>query len=87
MEEEIRLYYLSLAAVSQYVYEGLLSILCLGIVVLLVFKGKDGFIGISKLVLIEYVFLIYCLIVWTAKPILEVLVSPVGLTCAVLSLC
>jgi len=70
VEEEIRLYYLSLAAVPQYVYEGLLSILCLGIVVLLVFKGKDGFIGISKLVLIEYVFLIYCLIV-LIRPIID----------------
>lgn len=43
------------------VYEGLLSVFCLGIVIIVAFLGwKRGWGKIAGLLLVEYVFLIYC---------------------------
>lgn len=43
------------------VYEGLLSVLCLGVVVIIVCYGlKRGWRKIAGLILAEYVFVIYC---------------------------
>lgn len=48
-------------AVPAYVYEGLLSIFCLGAVVFITIKGFGKGLRLSALLLaIEYVFLIYC---------------------------
>jgi len=45
----------------QEVYEGLLSVFCLGVVLFMVFKGvRTGFKWSSVLLLIEYVFLVFC---------------------------
>lgn len=46
--------------VPDYVYEGLLSVFCIGAVLLLTWKGKKALQGIAKLLLSEYAFLIYC---------------------------
>ena len=43
------------------VYEGLLSILCLGVVIIIACYGfKLGWRGIVGLLLVEYIFFIYC---------------------------
>ena len=61
MKEELSLYLESLTNVNpQYVYEGLLSVFCIGFVLLFVFKKKIVWRGITGLLLIEYIFLIYC---------------------------
>lgn len=62
MQEEFRLYIISLYKdIPQEVYEGLLSVSCLGVVLLIAFKGlRTGFSWSSVLLLIEYVFLIFC---------------------------
>ena len=46
--------------VPLYVYEGLLSVFCIGTALLLAFKGKKAWRGVARLLLVEYVFLIYC---------------------------
>lgn len=62
MKEEIRQYVVSLYHdVPTEVYEGLLSFLCLGVVVIIACYGlKRGWRKIAGLILAEYVFLIYC---------------------------
>lgn len=61
MVEELRYYVVSLIEdVPYYVYEGLLSVFCIGVVLLLTWKGKKTWHDIVKLLLTEYVFLIYC---------------------------
>lgn len=55
--------YLSLLyeRIPEYIYEGGLSLFILGTVLILVFEGfRKGWRQIAKLLLIEYVFLIYC---------------------------
>ena len=48
-------------ATPYYFYEGLASIFCLGLVVFIAWKGfKTGFRYAGALLLIEYVFLIFC---------------------------
>lgn len=49
--------------IPQYVYEGLLAVLCIGAVSLLVCKGINSARGISKMLLIEYIFIVYCMTV------------------------
>jgi len=45
----------------QEVYEGLLSVFCLGVVLFIAFKGvRTGFRWSSVLLLIEYIFLLFC---------------------------
>ena len=61
VNEELKDYIISLIEdVPNYVYEGLLSVFCVGAVLLLTWKGKKALQGIAKLLLSEYVFLIYC---------------------------
>lgn len=61
MSEELKSYIILLIDdVPHYVYEGLLSVFCVGAVLLLTWKGKKALQGIAKLLLVEYVFLIYC---------------------------
>ena len=59
--EELKTYLASLIdGVPLYVYEGLLSVFCIGTALLLAFKGKKAWRGVAKLLLVEYAFLIYC---------------------------
>ena len=62
MQEEFRLYIISLYKdIPPEVYEGLLSVFCLGVVLFMVFKGvRTGFKWSSVLLLIEYIFLLFC---------------------------
>ena len=62
MGEEFRLYIISLYQdIPQEVYEGLLSIFCLGVVSFLGWKGfKKGLRYSAVLLLIEYIFLLFC---------------------------
>lgn len=62
MKEQIAEYIISLYRdIPMAVYEGLLSVLCFGTVVIIVCYGlKRGWRGIAGLLLVEYIFLIYC---------------------------
>lgn len=61
MKEEFKAYILMLInSIPQGVYEGMLSILCIGVVVFLAWKGKNAGRYIARLALLEYIFLIYC---------------------------
>lgn len=61
MKEEFRSYILTLInGIPQSVYDGALSILCIGIVVFLVWKGKKAGSYIERLAFLEYTFLTYC---------------------------
>ena len=62
MQDEFEQYIISLYKdIPQEVYEGLLSVFCLGVVLFVAFKGlRTGFRWSSVLLLIEYVFLIFC---------------------------
>ena len=62
MQEEFRLYIISLYKdIPPEVYEDLLSVFCLGVVLFMVFKGvRTGFKWSSVLLLIEYIFLLFC---------------------------
>lgn len=62
MREQFRTYIVRLYQnIPTEVYEGLLSVFCLGLVLLLVFCGiKKGLRYSSILLLIEYVFLLFC---------------------------
>ena len=62
MQEKFRLYIISLYKdIPQEVYEGLLSVFCLGVVLFVAFKGiRTGFRWSSFLLLIEYIFLLFC---------------------------
>ena len=62
MQDEFEQYIISLYKdIPQEVYEGLLSVFCLGVVLFIAFKGvRTGFRWSSVLLLIEYVFLIFC---------------------------
>lgn len=70
MKEKIADYVVSLYKdIPMAVYEGLLSVLCLGIVVIIAINGlKRGWRKVAGLLLAEYVFVIYCstVIFWTA---------------------
>ena len=62
MREQFRQYIINLYQdIPQEVYEGLLSVFCLGLVVFVAWKGlKTGFRYSANLLLVEYVFLIFC---------------------------
>ena len=62
MREQFRQYIISLYQdIPQEVYEGLLSVFCLGLVVFIAWKGlKKGLRYSANLLLVEYVFLIFC---------------------------
>ena len=62
MSEEFKHYVISLYQdIPQEVYEGLLSVFCLGLVVFIACKGlKKGLRYSANLLLVEYVFLIFC---------------------------
>ena len=62
MREQFRQYIINLYQdIPQEVYEGLLSIFCIGLVVFIVWKGfKAGLRYSSILLLIEYIFLLLC---------------------------
>ena len=62
MQEDFRLYIISLYKdIPQEVYEGLMSVFCLGVVLFIAFKGvRTGFRWSSVLLLIEYIFLLFC---------------------------
>ncbi len=62
MKEEFKQYIISLYQdIPQEVYEGLLSIFCLGVVLLVAWKGfKIGLRYSANLLLLEYIFLIFC---------------------------
>ena len=62
MQDEFKQYIISLYKdIPQEVYEGLLSVFCLGVVLFIAFKGvRTGFRWSSVLLLIEYVFLVFC---------------------------
>ena len=46
--------------VPDYIWEMLFSILCVGVVVILIWKGVKSGLYISRLLLTEYSFLLYC---------------------------
>ena len=62
MQEEFRQYIISLYKdIPQEVYEGLLSVFCLGLVVFIAWKGfKKGLCYSANLLQVEYVFLLFC---------------------------
>ncbi len=62
MSDEFKQYIISLYQdIPQEVYEGLLSVFCLGLVVFIAWKGlKTGLRYSANLLLVEYVFLIFC---------------------------
>lgn len=62
MSEEFKHYVISLYQdIPQEVYEGLLSVFCIGLVVFVAWKGlKTGLRYSAILLLVEYVFLIFC---------------------------
>ena len=62
MKEQIKEYALSLYRdIPATVYEGLLSVFYLGVVIIIAFWGfRNGWRKIAGLILVEYVFLIYC---------------------------
>ena len=62
MQDEFKQYIISLYKdIPQEVYEGLLSVFCLGVVLFIAFKGvRTGFRWSSVLLLIEYIFLLFC---------------------------
>lgn len=62
MREQFRQYIISLYQdIPQEVYEGLLSVFCIGLVVFIAWKGfKTGFRYSAILLLVEYIFLIFC---------------------------
>jgi len=62
MEEQFRQYIINLYHdIPQEIYEGLLSIFCIGLVVFIAWKGfKTGLRYFATLLLIEYIFLLFC---------------------------
>lgn len=61
MCEELKTYIFSLIEdVPQNVYQGLSSVFCISALLMFTWKGKIVWQGIAKLLLTEYVFLIYC---------------------------
>ena len=62
MREQFRQYIINLYQdIPQEVYEGLLSVFCLGLVVFIAWKGlKKGLRYSAVLLLVEYIFLLFC---------------------------
>ncbi len=47
-------------SIPQYVYEGLLSVFCIAAVVVIIWKGKKCWRIIGNILLVEYIFLLFC---------------------------
>ena len=62
MDQQIWEYVASLyKAIPLTVYEGILSVLCIGVIVIITFHGlKRGWRKVAGLILVGYVFVIYC---------------------------
>ena len=62
MKEQFRQYIINLYQdIPQEVYEGLLSVFCIGLVVFIAWKGfKSGLRYSAILLLVEYIFLLFC---------------------------
>ena len=62
MSDEFKQYIVSLYQdIPQEVYEGLLSVFCLGLVIFIAWKGlKTGIRYSATLLLVEYIFLLFC---------------------------
>ena len=61
MKEELRLFIKGLINdVPPVVYIGLVAVFCFGTVFLIVFKGRKNINGLCRLLLLEYIALIYC---------------------------
>lgn len=62
MREQFRQYIINLYQdIPQEVYEGLLSVFCIGLVVFIAWKGfKSGLRYSAILLLVEYIFLLFC---------------------------
>lgn len=62
MREQFRQYIINLYQdIPQEVYEGLLSVFCIGLVVFVAWKGfKTGLRYSAALLLVEYIFLLFC---------------------------
>jgi len=62
MSDEFKQYVISLYQdIPQEVYEGLLSVFCLGLVIFIAWKGfKTGLRYSAVLLLVEYIFLLFC---------------------------
>lgn len=62
MREQFRQYIINLYQdIPQEVYEGLLSVFCMGLVVFIAWKGlKKGLRYSAALLLVEYIFLLFC---------------------------
>lgn len=70
MSDEFKQYVISLYQdIPQEVYEGLLSVFCLGLVVFSAWKGfKTGLRYSAVLLLVEYIFLLFCSTVFFRTP-------------------
>ena len=70
MKEQFRQYIINLYHdIPQEVYEGLLSIFCIGLVVFIAWKGfKTGLRYSAPLLLVEYIFLLFCSTVYYDRP-------------------
>lgn len=61
MTEELGLYFESLInEIPLYIFKGLLMVLCIGSVVFLFIKGRNAWRDIKRLLLVDYIILIYC---------------------------
>lgn len=56
------------SSVPIYISEGLLSVLCFGVVALILWKGKRAFNYIAHLILTEYLILLYCATIFFRTP-------------------
>ena len=72
MKEQFRQYIINLYHdIPQEVYEGLLSIFCIGLVVFIAWKGfKTGLRYSAPLLLVEYIFLLFCSTVYDRPDLL-----------------
>ena len=70
MSEEFKQYVISLYQdIPQEVYEGLLSVFCVGLVVFIAWKGfRTGLRYSAVLLLVEYIFLLFCSTVFFRTP-------------------
>ena len=68
MAEDFKIYALELIdSIPDFVYEGLLSVFCVGAVILVISKRKRAGKGVLLLILIEYLFLIFSSTVFLRK--------------------
>lgn len=64
MKEELSRYQEALLKdIPSYIFEGLLTVFCIGLVLLVIFKRRNIWRGLIHLALTEYIFFIYCVTV------------------------